>query len=64
MTTENTQQLEKRYIARLSPDVYNDLEKRMGTLQMNQTVTELQAGYALGIQAVLKELRNGLVVPG
>ena len=47
---------------RLSPNVYNALEKSLPIPAVTQTTTELQAGFALGIQFVLKQLRDGFVV--
>ena len=49
--------------ARLPQHVYDELERKVGGVVVNQITTDLQAGYMLGIQAVLKELRNGFVVP-
>ena len=49
--------------ARLTQHVYEELERKVGTVVVNQITTDLQAGYMLGVQAVLKELRNGYVIP-
>lgn len=49
--------------ARLPQHVYESLEAKMAGPVVNQVTTDLQAGYMLGVQAVLKELRNGFVVP-
>ena len=49
--------------ARLTQHVYDELERKVGSVVVNQVTTDLQAGYMLGVQAVLKELRNGYVVP-
>ena len=49
--------------ARLPQHVYAELERKVGTVVVNQVTTDLQAGYMLGVQVVLKELRNGYVVP-
>lgn len=46
---------------RLREDQYQSLEKRMVPPMVSTTTTDLQAGYALGVQAVLKELRDGFV---
>jgi hypothetical protein len=54
--------VETQTITRLSPEVYNDLERKHATFRPNSTSTELEAGYALGVQAVLKDLRAGFVV--
>ena len=47
---------------RLAPNVYNALEKSLPIPAVTTTTTELQAGFALGIQFVLKQLREGFVV--
>lgn len=49
--------------ARLPQHVYDELERKVGTVVVNQVTTDLQAGFMLGVQSVLKELRNGFVVP-
>jgi len=49
--------------ARLPQHIYEELERKVGGVVVNQVTTDLQAGYMLGVQAVLKELRNGFVVP-
>ena len=50
-------------IVRLQPDVYRLLEESLPAPAVTTTTTDLQAGYALGIQAVLKKLREGFTVP-
>lgn len=49
--------------ARLPEHVYKELEGKLASPVVNQVTTDLQAGFMLGVQAVLKELRNGFVVP-
>lgn len=49
--------------ARLPQHVYDELERKVGTVVVNQVTTDLQAGFMLGVQLVLRELRNGFVVP-
>lgn len=49
-------------VYRLAPEVYEDFAKRFRQLQPNENTTALQAGYALGVEAVLKALRNELVI--
>ena len=48
---------------RLTQEVYKQLESSLPTPVVGTTTTELQAGFALGIQYVLKQLREGFVVP-
>jgi len=47
---------------RLSPDAYAELERKVHPPFVQNETTVLQAGYQLGIQAVLKLLREGYVV--
>ncbi len=49
-------------VVRLAPDVYRQLESKMYRPIVTAETTAHQAGYQLGIAAVLKELRNGYVV--
>ncbi len=49
-------------ITRLEPDVYNELEKKVSNILVSSTTTELEAGYKLGIQHVLKVLRDGYAI--
>ena len=52
----------EEYIVRLSPDVYKQLERDLPVPLVSQTTTELQAGFNLGIQYVLKKLRDGYTI--
>lgn len=45
--------------ARLRPDLIAELERRLGQPYVSPTTTDLMAGYALGVQATLKQLRDG-----
>ena len=45
----------------LNSKQYDKLEAMMPKPLDNQTVTDIQAGYLLGVQAVLAALRNGFV---
>lgn len=54
--------VETQTITRLSADVYDQLERKHGGFRPTSTSTELEAGYALGVQAVLKDLRAGFVI--
>lgn len=49
-------------MARLTPEVYADLERTVGSILVNRETTELMAGQQLGIQYVLRLLREGYVV--
>ncbi len=49
-------------IYRLQQDIYKKLETKFSRIVVTEQTTAFQAGYALGIEAVLKELRNGLTV--
>lgn len=59
MDTKETVTIE---YARLPPHVYAALEKGVGYIGVTQHTTDLQAGYQLGVQAVLRALREGYVV--
>lgn len=49
-------------VVRLNRELYLKLEQKFSKLVVNEQTTSFQAGYALGIEAVLKELRNGYTV--
>lgn len=49
-------------VQRLTREVYLQLERECSRLAVGPTTTELQAGYQLGIAAVLEKLRNGIVI--
>lgn len=49
-------------IHRLSAEVYLDLEKRYSKPVVTSQTTAHEAGYQLGVQAILQELRRGYVV--
>jgi len=49
-------------VVRLRPDMYSDLERKCKTLAINENTTPLQAGYALGVESVLKLLRVGYTI--
>lgn len=57
MTTPNIQT-----VTRLAPAVYQQLEAKMYRPIVTSNTTAHEAGYQLGVAAVLKELRNGYVV--
>lgn len=47
---------------RLSPEVYADLEKKFSKPIVTSQTSAHEAGYQLGIQHILQELRRGYVV--
>lgn len=49
-------------VVRLHPDIYMKLEKQFSKLTVNESTTAFQMGYALGVENILKELRNGLTM--
>lgn len=49
-------------VVRLAPDVYRALEKQLSPPIVTSQTTELLAGYQLGVQQVLKLLREGYAV--
>lgn len=51
-------------MVRLTQAVYKTLEDKMGKVYVGDNTTDLQAGYMLGVQAVLKVLREGYVING
>lgn len=55
-------QTAEQTIWRLDPRVYAELEKKIGSPPVvGPSTTELEAGYKLGVQYVLKILRDGFV---
>lgn len=51
-------------LVRLSPHIYNEFSKQFRALQVNEQTTALQIAYQNGVEAVLKKLREQLVVDG
>ena len=49
-------------VVRLTPEVYKTLEDKLSRTVVTTNTTPIEAGFQLGVQAVLKELRNGYVV--
>lgn len=56
--TEPTQTI----VVRLRQDQYLQLERKFSKAVVTDQTSPAQAGYQLGIEAVLKELRNGFVL--
>lgn len=48
--------------ARLRSDVYQDLERKCGAIVVTRETTDVQAGFQLGVQHVLRLLREGYVI--
>lgn len=48
-------------VVRLSPDVYSAFVNQLPPIHVGPTTTDLQAGYALGVQLVLEKLRKEIV---
>jgi hypothetical protein len=49
-------------VVRLTREVYDNFAKQFRPLQPNEQTSVLQAGYALGVTAVLTKLREQIVV--
>lgn len=65
MSPKDTQQgkpMKEQVVTRLTPEVYAALEEKVPPPNVTTTTTELLAGYQLGVQVVLKLLREGYVV--
>lgn len=54
--------MKEQVITRLEPDVYAELEAKVPPPNVTTATTELMAGYQLGVQVVLRLLREGYVV--
>lgn len=54
--------MKEQVVTRLEPEVYAALEGKVPPPNVTTTTTELMAGYQLGVQTVLKLLRDGYVV--
>lgn len=48
-------------VHRLSKEAYDALEKLCGPIKPTSTTTAIEAGYTLGVQQVLKLIREGFV---
>lgn len=51
-----------KVIIRLESDQYRELARKFPTPFVNNETTAHQAGYQLGVQAVLQALREGFVI--
>jgi len=49
-------------IHRLSDEVYDNLVSNFPNILVTKETTDIQAGYMLGVQAVLAKLREGFVI--
>jgi hypothetical protein len=50
-----------KLVIRLSAEVYADIEKKVPKIAVTNDTSPMQAGYQLGVQAVLELLRKGYV---
>lgn len=48
-------------VIRLDRQVYEDFEKKFGKPMPDTNTTQIQAGFLLGVQYVLRMMREGLV---
>ncbi len=55
------QEVQTETVVVLNQKQYEKLEGQLPKPLVNQSVTDIQAGYLLGVQAVLSILRNGFV---
>lgn len=60
--TKPTVPIEVRQLVRLTPEVYASLENLFPKPVVTDNTSAHQAGYQLGIQAVLTALRKGYAV--
>lgn len=51
-----------QYVISLPLEIYHKIEKQFPRPGVTSTTSEIEAGYMLGVQAVLKVLREGHVV--
>ena len=58
----NARRFQLRTVVRLEPEVYSSLERQFSKPVVTENTTAHQAGYQLGIHAVLAALRKGFVV--
>lgn len=49
-------------VVRLTPEVYKSLEAKFSRPTVTDSTSAHQAGFQLGVQAVLQALRQGFVV--
>lgn len=49
-------------VARLTPEVYGKLEREAFASLNVVPKTDLEAGFSLGVQHVLKMIRNGITI--
>ena len=54
--------MSERIVIRLDQEAYTQLTKQLGGIGVGQDTPPLQAGYMLGVQEVLRKLREGFVI--
>lgn len=57
---DNTKSIHQ--VHRLSKEAYESLEKQLGPIKPTSTTTPIEAGYNLGVQHVLKLIREGYTI--
>lgn len=62
LTVSQPVSITETVVVRLSKPVYEVLENKFSKLIVTSATTAHEAGYQIGVQAVLKELRSGYVV--
>jgi hypothetical protein len=60
--TDCAKTIEITEVVRLTPLIYRVLEERVSVTAVTSGTTELQAAWMLGVQHVLKMLREGYVL--
>ena len=55
-------QVAPQQLARLDHETYRALAAGFPAVHVSTTTTDLQAGFQLGVQAVLEKLREGFVI--
>lgn len=60
--TQSNVTIRKGTLFRLEHDQYLELSRKFSTPFVNNETSALQAGYQLGVQAVLQALREGFVI--
>lgn len=49
-------------VIRLAPEAYQQLARKFGACVVTKDTTDLQAGYMLGVKAVLDAVREGFTI--
>lgn len=62
MTNTTEPATDTRVVVRLEASIYAKLEQKLSRTVVTAETTPITLGYSMGVEAVLKELRNGFVV--